>query len=113
MFYFCTEYIEHVPINLEVLPFLAPISQFPTAFGSMVFSFEGIAVVLPLKNSMKYPEKFGQVLNIGMIGVTLLYITMGIVGFITFGENVCGSITLNLPEVCTFLILWFVSIRTI
>ena len=74
-------------------------ATFPTAFGSAVFSYEGIAVVLPLKNSMLCPEKFSRVLNVGMVIVTVLYIALGTVGFITFGMEICGSITLNLPEV--------------
>lgn len=50
---------------------------------------------------MKEPEKFASVLNIGMAIVTSLYIALGTIGFVTFGQNICGSITLNLPEVCT------------
>ena len=60
-------------------------------------------MVLPLKNSMLHPEKFSKVLNFGMVIVTVLYIGLGTVGFITFGLDICGSITLNLPEVCLYL----------
>jgi proton-coupled amino acid transporter len=76
----------------------ASAATFPTAFGSAVFSFEGIAMVLPLKNSMEQPEKFPATLNVGMTIVTLLYILLGSIGYITFGDTICGSITLNLPE---------------
>ena len=87
------------PSPFPHLELYASAATFPTAFGSAVFAFEGIAMVLPLKNSMKQPEKFPATLNVGMIIVTLLYILLGSIGYITFGDTICGSITLNLPEV--------------
>ena len=48
---------------------------------------------------MSDPTKFPSVLNLGMGIVTMLYIALGTVGFVTFGQNICGSVTLNLPEV--------------
>ena len=87
------------PSPFPHLELYASAATFPTAFGSAVFAFEGIAMVLPLKNSMKQPEKFPATLNAGMIIVTLLYILLGSIGYITFGDTICGSITLNLPEV--------------
>lgn len=57
--------------------------------------------VLPLKNAMKKPEQFGSafgVLNVGMALTTILYTSFGYFGYLKFGENVAGSLTLNLPE---------------
>ena len=48
---------------------------------------------------MKEPDHFKSVLNWGMIIVTALYIILGVIGYVTFGDSICGSITLNLPEV--------------
>lgn len=48
IFYFCSEFLAHNPSPIPSLPLFASLSQLPTAFGSMVFSYEGIAVVLPL-----------------------------------------------------------------
>lgn len=49
---------------------------------------------------MKEPEKFVKpfgVLNIGMIFVTILFTTFGFFGYLKWGEEVAGSLTLNLP----------------
>jgi proton-coupled amino acid transporter len=61
---------------------------------------EAIGVVMPLENSMRTPKHFiglCGVLNQGMSGVTLVYIFLGFVGYVKYGDAALGSITLNLP----------------
>ncbi|KAI8422211.1 hypothetical protein MSG28_006110 [Choristoneura fumiferana] len=62
----------------------------------------GVATkVLPLENNMKTPEDFGGwngVLNTGMVIVAALYTAIGFFGYLKYGEDVLGSITLNLPN---------------
>ena len=56
---------------------------------------------MPLENEMKEPKTFGRpfgVLNIGMVSIICLYIGMGFFGYITYGEDVKGSITLSLGD---------------
>lgn len=56
--------------------------------------------MLPLENEMKTPKAFGGsfgVLNQGMVVIVLLYVGMGLFGFIKYGDAIQGSITLNLP----------------
>lgn len=56
--------------------------------------------VMPLENNMKSPRHFlglGGVLNQGMAGVTLIYILLGFLGYLKYGDKTEGSITLNLP----------------
>lgn len=60
---------------------------------------EGIGVVLPVENTMAKPQHFlgcPGVLNITMTVVVLLYMTMGFLGYIRYGDAAYGSITLNL-----------------
>jgi len=55
---------------------------------------------MPLENNMKTPRSslgvFG-VLNVGMGGVTIVYILLGFLGYLKYGEATESSITLNLP----------------
>lgn len=55
---------------------------------------------MPLENSMRTPQNFiglCGVLNQGMSGVTLVYILLGFFGYVKYGNEAEGSITLNLP----------------
>jgi len=74
--------------------------QLPLYFGTAIYAFEGIGVVLPLENQMKTPgdmKGWNGVLNTSMIIVSCLYIAVGFFGYLKYGEAVAGSITLNLP----------------
>jgi len=57
--------------------------------------------VLPLQSEMKKPEQFTKpfgVLNVGMTIVTSLVLVMGFLGYLKYGDEVEGSLTLNLPQ---------------
>ncbi|KAG5681513.1 hypothetical protein PVAND_010939 [Polypedilum vanderplanki] len=73
----------------------------PLYFGTALFAFEGITLVLPLHNVMKKPENFSKfpfgVLHVGMSLVSFIYVLLGFMGYWKFGEQTEGSITLNLP----------------
>lgn len=74
--------------------------RLPLFFGTAIFAFEGIALVLPLQNSMKNSKNFSSylgVLNVGMVFVTVIFISFGAIGYWKYGEDTQGSLTLNLP----------------
>jgi len=55
--------------------------------------------VLPLKNEMKNPDNFNKllgVLNVGMVIVGFMFVAMGFLSYLKYGDNVAGSVTLNL-----------------
>uniref|UniRef100_A0A182N1B3 Amino acid transporter transmembrane domain-containing protein n=1 Tax=Anopheles dirus TaxID=7168 RepID=A0A182N1B3_9DIPT len=77
------------------------LDQLPLFYGTAIFAFEGIALVLPLQNEMRQPGDFGKpfgVLNIGSAFILLLFTSFGFVGYWRWGEAVEGSLTLNLPD---------------
>lgn len=50
---------------------------------------------------MKTPQNFGGtcgVLNKGMTVIVILYVVVGLFGYIKYGAGAEGSITLNLPK---------------
>jgi proton-coupled amino acid transporter len=72
----------------------------PLFFGTAIYAFEGIGIVLPIKKDMAEPTAFGGivgVLNTSMTIVACLYTGMGFFGFLKFGDDVKGNIALNLP----------------
>lgn len=82
------------------MPQVAPIMQWPQFFSITIFAMEAIGVVMPLENNMKTPQHFigiCGVLNKGMGGVTMIYIFLGFLGYLKYGDATLGSVTLNLP----------------
>ncbi|XP_037297285.1 proton-coupled amino acid transporter-like protein pathetic isoform X1 [Manduca sexta] len=77
------------------------ISGIPTFISTSLFAMEGIGVVMPIENEMVKPQQFlgcPGVLNIAMTAVVMLYAFVGFTGYLQFGEEVRGSLTLNLPQ---------------
>ena len=63
-------------------------------------NIQGIGIVLPLENQMRTPSDmkgWNGVLNTSMVLVSCLYIAVGFFGYLKYGDQVAGSITLNLP----------------
>ncbi|XP_073967616.1 proton-coupled amino acid transporter-like protein acs isoform X2 [Choristoneura fumiferana] len=80
---------------------VAPVTQWPLFFSTVIFAMEGIGIVMPVENEMAKPQKFLScigVLNTAMFIVISLYAVFGFFGYLQYGDDVKGSITLNLPQ---------------
>ncbi|XP_026747329.1 proton-coupled amino acid transporter-like protein pathetic [Trichoplusia ni] len=95
LYYICLDF---PPIDER--PMAVDIGRLPLFIGTVIFAMEGIGVVLPVENTMARPQHFlgcPGVLNITMTVVVLLYMIMGFLGYVRYGDEASGSITLNLP----------------
>ncbi|XP_053623801.1 proton-coupled amino acid transporter-like protein CG1139 [Plodia interpunctella] len=94
-------YVFRVTPTFEGKEAVGKLKDFPLFFGTVLFALEAIGVILPLENEMKTPKsfvgKFG-VLNRAMITIVLLYVGMGLFGYMQYGDKALASITLNLPS---------------
>ncbi|XP_026326637.1 proton-coupled amino acid transporter-like protein pathetic [Hyposmocoma kahamanoa] len=80
---------------------VASVTQWPLFISTVIFAMEGIGVVMPVENEMAKPEQFlgcPGVLNVAMTVVISLYGIVGFFGYIKYGDDVRGSVTLNLPQ---------------
>lgn len=76
-------------------------SKLPLFFGTVIYLFEGIGLILPLKNSMKNPSNFSRpigVLNVGVSMHIVLFLALGVFGYWKYGDDTQGSLTLNFPD---------------
>ncbi|XP_059447675.1 amino acid transporter AVT1I-like [Corylus avellana] len=69
----------------------------PTAISLFAFCYCGHAVFPTLRNSMKDRSQFSKVLLVCFISSTISYGSVGILGYLMYGQNLKSQVTLNLP----------------
>jgi len=95
------EYILRDTQHKAEIEYFKPFSQVALGFGSAMFAFEGIAVVMPIYSRMKRQQQMGGllgVINLSFAILLALYMVIGLFGYLRFGSQAAGSITLNLPR---------------
>ncbi|KAF7068684.1 hypothetical protein CFC21_074423 [Triticum aestivum] len=70
----------------------------PFACGVAVFCFEGFCLTLALEASMSNRAKFRPVLLQAIAGVTVVYVSFGVCGYLAYGDATRDIVTLNLPS---------------
>ncbi|KAK3930008.1 Proton-coupled amino acid transporter 4 [Frankliniella fusca] len=76
-------------------------SRLPLFFGTALYCFEAIAMTIPFKNEMRRPNDFSRplgVLNVASVFVGLEIITVGVIGYMKYGEDVKSIIPLNFDQ---------------
>lgn len=87
--------------DIASLPAFTSFDEILVALGIFIFSFEGIALTLPIQSRMRDPERFVMpfgVLNTTMVIAACLCLTIGFFGYLRFGDAILGSITYNIPS---------------
>ncbi|CAJ0598244.1 unnamed protein product [Cylicocyclus nassatus] len=86
------------PVNS--LPWFGKFSDLPLFFGTVMFAFEGVAVIMPIENKMQNPQSFiawNGVLNSSCLVVLAIFSVTGFYGYLSLGDEVKDTATLNLP----------------
>lgn len=71
---------------------------FPLFFGQMTAALEGIGLVIPVETSMKNRANFPLVLRISLFILITILMTVGILGFVTFGSETRSILLLNFGQ---------------
>uniref|UniRef100_A0A5B7B201 Putative Transmembrane amino acid transporter family protein isoform 1 n=2 Tax=Davidia involucrata TaxID=16924 RepID=A0A5B7B201_DAVIN len=69
----------------------------PTAVSLYIVCFAGHPVIPSIYTSMRHPYQFSKVLLFSFTVTTITYMSMSIVAYLMYGDNVESQITLNLP----------------
>lgn len=71
---------------------------FPLFFGQMTAALEGIGLVIPVETSMKDPSQFPFVLRTALFVLTAVLMTVGTLGYMTFGQDTKSILLLNFGQ---------------
>ncbi|XP_068241009.1 proton-coupled amino acid transporter-like protein pathetic [Palaemon carinicauda] len=96
--YYCARSVSK---GAEKVPAFNSWTTMPLYLASTIYAFEGICLVLPWESQMKNPEHllgYTGVLSTSTFLVICLYATIGFYGYLSYGNTVLGSISLNLPQ---------------
>jgi len=84
----------------QVNPKEVSLEGFPYYFSVAIYCFEGAGMILSLEDSLadEIKSKFKPYFVKTITGITTLYITFGVAGYLSYGDETRDIITLNLPN---------------
>lgn len=91
----CVAVVAFISVHFKWSPPTPSLSTFPLFFGQMTAALEGIGLVIPIQSSMTDPSRFPLVLRLSLLVLTIVLMTVGILGSITFGNHTRSIILLN------------------
>lgn len=97
--------------------FLPRWNRLPLSFGLIMSGFSSHPIIPSLVRDMKDPSKFPRMLNLAYVAATVLYLSMGMVGYTMFGTSVSDQITKDLartpgfPVVLNSIAIWLIVIN--
>ncbi|KAI9457129.1 transmembrane amino acid transporter protein-domain-containing protein [Russula earlei] len=76
--------------------------DFPLLIGTAAFSFEGIGLIIPIRDSMRAPHKFPMAISGVMAFLIILFGGAGAMSYLTFGSEVNTIILKNFDSASPF-----------
>lgn len=110
----------HAPGSLwdPIAPQLAPRwSRLPLSFGLIMSGFSSHPIIPSLFKDMRNPKEFRKMLNWAYIGATIIYLGMGLAGYLMFGQSVSDEITRDIaqtrgyPRILNKVAIWLIIIN--
>lgn len=80
-------------------------SEFSLFIGVAIFAFEGIGLIIPIQESMVKPNHFPAVLFKVVATISVIFVFIGTLGYLTYGSAIQTVIILNLPQDSPLIIL--------
>ncbi|ORX53056.1 hypothetical protein DM01DRAFT_1288183 [Hesseltinella vesiculosa] len=83
--------------NVGVGPNIIAVNNvdFGMTISTAAFSFEGIGLLIPIVESMEKPEKFPFVVTLGLIVITLVYVLIGTLSYLAYGDTIQAAVLYN------------------
>ncbi|CAO3600481.1 unnamed protein product [Absidia cylindrospora] len=72
--------------------------QFPMAFSTFSFSYCGNVIYPQLEGCMSQPQHWSKVMLVATTVITLMYVIIGFVCYLVYGNQVLNPVFLNIPH---------------
>ncbi|XP_022903937.2 proton-coupled amino acid transporter-like protein CG1139 [Onthophagus taurus] len=88
---------ESLPSYLDERKLTNDIFKLPMFFGTTLFAFTSVPVVVSVENSMKNPKHFHRIYDLAILILLILYLCVGFFSYWKWGEDLKPVVILNFP----------------
>lgn len=107
--------LHHERWNFASLPDFK-LKSFGAAVGIVVVSYSSQPYMPAIEGSMKEPQKFSVIMNVTYMAITLVKVSFGLIGYLTFTQDTDQVITNNLPigglHMCVNLLVLLLAVTS-